>query len=102
MVVASCGMWASYQPQFECRGRAVKRHPGSDTGRHRGRTHRSTAICWSRDRPNRRVLVVACREFGPPMDLQDPNWIRGADRVLLGDCPWVRRVLRALLQGTVL
>jgi len=66
MVGRTRRMWASHQLQFECPGWAAKRHPGCGMGRHRDRTHRSTAICWARDQPNRRALSVACREFFRP------------------------------------
>jgi len=98
-VGATRGMQAAHQIYFEGHGQAVRYHPGCGMGRRRGHTRRSTTICWAWDRPNRRVLVVACRGLGPPMDLRDPSWTRAMDRVLLETCSSARRC--ALLQGTV-
>jgi hypothetical protein len=100
-VGATRGMQATHQLNFEGAGQALRHHLGCGLGRHRGHTRRSTTICWARDRPNQRALVVACRGLGPPMDLRDPSWTRAMDRVLLETCSTARRFRCALLQGTV-
>src|SRR5262249_51278873 len=101
MVGAPLGMQATRQINLEGPGQALRYHPGCGMGRHRGHTRRSTTICWARDRPNQRALVVAYRGLGPPMDLRDPSWTRAMDQVLSETCSSARRFRCALLQGTV-